>query len=203
MEPRLYQLFFHEWKRNYGSNRVPIWKPLFTFAQKWRHGKLYRNYDLHYVVPYSSEHGSDDVAFYCSKYLLKPVERENRLRFALKSNLSVEDFKATWQIVRSRFFCSKGFGAASDFEKDFISLCIDNSCRDSDGLKYYASDGSTQPLARYYRKFCGVAQAESSFASRPEFKDARSISDLLRSIENGDIIISKVRDHDISPFYPD
>lgn len=198
----MYKTIFSEWRRNYGSNRVPIWKPLFTYHQKYRHGKLYRNFDLHYVVPHSTEHGSDDVAFYCSKYLLKPCERENKLQQALKLNLDPADFNSTWSLVKSRFFCSKGFGAYTEFEKRYIGICIDNSCHDKDGLKYFGTDGSTQPLARYYRKFLSPGAAVFSFTARPDFIDGRSISELLRSVENGSRIVEQVSNHDISSFFP-
>lgn len=199
----MYRVVFDEWRRNYGSTRAPIWKPLFTYHQKYRHGKLYRNFDLHYVVPHSTEHGSDDVAFYCSKYLLKPCERENRLQKALKLNLEPSDYNDTWKIVRSRFFCSKGFGGYTDFEKRYIGLCIDNSCQDPDGLKYFGTDGSTQPLARYYRKFLTSDQAIASFSSRPEFIDSRPVPELLRSIERNALIVDQVRDRDLSSLFPE
>lgn len=77
LEPYLFRLFLSEWKRNYGSDRKPIWKPLLTYKKAFRHGRMYSNYDCHYVVNHSTENGSDDVAFYVSKYVLKPSDKES------------------------------------------------------------------------------------------------------------------------------
>lgn len=203
IEPKLYKVVFDEWRRNYGSRRNPIWKPLFTYAQKWRHGKLYRNFDLHYVVPHSTEHGSDDVAFYCSKYLLKPCGKEVKLQQALKLNLDPLDYEDVWKIVRSRSFASLGFGGYTDKEIAYITACIDKSADDIDGLKYFASDGSTQPLATYYRKFLDGPHAIRTFKARPDFPDNRPVSELVRIIDNGDRVTFEVAQKDVSPFYPD
>lgn len=204
LEHKLYWIVRKEWKRNYGSNRVPVWKPLFTYKEAFRHGQIYRNFDLHYVVPHSTEHGSQDVAFYVSKYLLKASNKEKRLQQALRLNYSEEEYNEIWNIVKSRAFWSKNFGSATDFEKSFVRSSILRSASDEDGFKMYFSDGSTQPLAKYYRKFVDADSAIKSVAARGGtlVVDDRSGLEKVASIKKGAIVQDKLRNNDISEFYP-
>lgn len=204
IEPKMYRLFFNEWRRNYGSTRSPIWKPLFTYRCKFVGGKKFSNYDCHYVVPHSTEHGFDDVAFYVSKYVLKISKKEKALWSALRLNLPEDEFNSVWKVVKSRSFFSKGFGAASDLEVDYVKSCIDRSKSHPEGLKYFHSDGSSSPLPRYYRKFLSPEAAIESVAARggPITYDDRSFSEKMRSIERGKKIVQKVSEHDVSLFYP-
>lgn len=213
LESTLRPLVLKEWRRNYGSNRVPVWKPLCTYRSKYVGGKRYSNYDLHYVVPHSSEHGSDDVAFYVSKYILKSSENEKRLQQALHLNLvkvfddgSVDDleYNNVWSVVRSRSFFSKGFGAATDMEVNFVKGCIERSKSDPDGLKFFHQDGSSSQLPRYYRKFLSEEAALESVSATggPISFDDRTLSEKMRSIERGKKIVQQVSEHDISLFYP-
>lgn len=203
MEKHISNVLISEWRRNYGSRRNPIWKPLFTYRVKYAHGKRYCNFDCHYVVPHSTDHGSDDVAFYISKYVLKPSIRENRLQQALKLNLTPDQYEQVWNIVRSRSFTSLGFGGYTELEKRYVRNCIERSADEPDGLKYYGLDGSTQPLSRYYRKFLDEEHAIRSFKARPDYIEDRSVSEKLQVIENGRIIQEKVNNKDVSQFYPD
>lgn len=205
LESQLYRVVKSEWKRNYGSNRVPIWKPLFTYKEAFRHGQLYRNFDLHYVVPHSTEHGSQDVAFYVSKYLLKASNKEIRLQQALKLNYTEEEYNEIWNFVKSRSFWSKNFGAATDLEKNFVRSSILRSASDEDGFKMYFNDGSTQPLSKYYRKFIDADSAIKSVAARggPFVVDDRSSLDKVSSIKKGALLQDKVRSIDVSQFYPE
>lgn len=213
LETSVRNVLFSEWRRNYGSTRSPIWKPLFTYRSKYVGSKRYSNFDCHYVVPHSTEHGSDDVAFYVSKYVLKSSPKENALQSALRLNLVIEnpdtgeldtsEYENVWSVVKSRCFFSKGFGAASDFEIDYVRSCIDRSKDHSDGLKFYHSDGSSSPLPRYYRKFLSPDAAISSAVARGGTLtyDDRSLSEKMRSIERGKKVVQQVSDHDISEFY--
>ena len=47
LEKVLYDSLKFEWRRNIGSRRVPVYKSLFTFQQKYKGGKIISNYDLH------------------------------------------------------------------------------------------------------------------------------------------------------------
>lgn len=193
---------FKEWRRNVGSTRSPLWKPCFSYRSKFVAGKRYSNFDCHYVVPHSTEHGSDDVAFYVSKYLLKSSPKESSLQQALKLNLPDDEYSEVWNIVRSRSLVSKGFGAYTDLERDYVRYCIERSSSLPDGLKYYNSDGNSFPLSRYYRKFLSPLNAVKSVAARggPLTIDDREMSDKIRSQENGLRIRREVADRDISDF---
>lgn len=205
LESRIRKVLFSDWRRNYGSRRVPDWRPLFTFRQKYVAGRRFSNFDCHYVVPYSTEHGSDDVAFYVTKYLLKPSPKENSLQQALKLNLEPDEYDTVWRLVRSRSFSSKGFGAYTDTEIDYVRHCIDKSSNDPEGLKYYNLDGASFPLARYYRRFLSAENAIKSVAARggPLTLENRDISDKLASVENGNRIRAQVSKRDISEFFTD
>lgn len=204
IEPKLWNLFKSEWKRNYGSSRNPIWRPLFTFAQSYSHGVRYRNYDCHYVTSHTSENGSDDVAFYVSKYVMKSSNKELRLQQALKMNLPEDEFEDVWKIVKSKTLFSKKFGAATEKEISHIKYGIKLSSTDNDGLKYYSANGQSFPLARYYRKFVSAEDGLRSIESMggPIKYDDRSTSEKLQSISKGIVIKSKVDKRDLSELFP-
>ena len=91
LETWLFENVLAEWRRNYGSTRSPVYRPLCTYTRRWIRGELKTNYDLHYLNPRSSQNGVSDVAFYVSKYMLKRSDREKRLQQALKLNLVTYD----------------------------------------------------------------------------------------------------------------
>lgn len=204
-ETKIRKTLFMEWRRNYGSTRNPDWKPLFTYHSKIVAGKRFSNFDCHYIVPHSTEKGSDDVAFYVSKYVLKPSKSESRLQQALKLNLDESEYFATWRIVKSRCFWSKGFGAYTDTEKKYIRSCIKSSSNDPNGFQYINADGTKSGLARYYRKFVDAPSAILSVAARggPINVPDRTISELDNSVDNISRIRQQISIHDISEFTTD
>lgn len=118
LERTLFELFRSEWVHNVGSKRSPIYEPLFTYAEKFFNGKLYRNYDLHYVHDDGRE--SDEPAVisscrYLLSYLLKPSSYENTLSvlFTQCERYLPEDIsRKIKSVLRSRVYFSKhlGFG---------------------------------------------------------------------------------------------
>lgn len=203
LESKIRDVLFNQWKRNVGSNRVPLYKPCFRYRSKFVAGRRFSNFDCHYVVPHSTEHGSDDVAFYVTKYLLKASPKEVALQRALKLNLPPEEYEQVWQKVKSRSICSKGFGAYTDKEREYVKSCISRSASHSDGFKYFNLDGNSFPLARYYRKFVSADDAIKSCRARggPLTVDDRDISDKVRSQQNGERIRREVSNRDISDFF--
>lgn len=200
LESKIRNVLFHEWKRNYGTDKFPVWKPLFTYRTKYIAGKRFSNFDCHYVTPYSTEKGDDDVAFYVTKYVLKPSDKEKRLQQALSLNLDPIEYEDTWNLVRSRCLCSKGFGAATDLQKQYVKDCIHRSSRCENGFQFYAKDGSVSPLSRYYRKFVSPDDAISSVAARggPIVFDDRPQDLKERSIDHGKRIVSEIAKRDLS-----
>ena len=102
LESILFDALLAEWRRNYGSTRVPAYRPLCTYYRKFIGGKLSATYDLHYAVPSASDAGLASVAFYVCKYMLKPSTKEVRLQQALHLNLPDDEYETVWKTVRNR-----------------------------------------------------------------------------------------------------
>lgn len=201
-----------EWRRNYGSTRSPIYKPLCTYQEKWRNGKKYSNYDCHYVRPLDDDSESN-VAFYVLKYMLKRSDRETKLQQALKLNLSEDEYNDTYSLVRSRYIVSKGFGLNGSkspfgdwyYDEDivkYLKFCISKS---QDFPKFFNPvTGKSFPLARYYKNtssIFGIDEAtrfyfESDLKTLdtiPEFDD-KSHEQLLKSVSDYEKKIKQVSD---------
>ena len=176
---RLFDIFLKYWRRNYGSTRNPIWKPLCTFV---RRGEKY-NYDLHYLDPNSSKDGLDGVSFYVTKYLLKYDEYVEKFKSLLFFNLPYDDYKEAWLKFKPRMLLSKHFGLP--YDKETNSYCplvsahirkgIDFSLSHSGALfPFYVSrqNGSTYPLAPYYaRRFLTIQDQVEFVSRRPDIND--------------------------------
>lgn len=150
----------HEWRRNYGSSRSPFYKPLCTYQTLFKNGKLYSNYDCHYVRPLLGDDSEANVAFYVLKYMLKRSDRETRLQQALRLNLPADEYESTYSLVRSRYVSSKGFGLNAkktpfgDLEFDtelveFLRDCVKSS--DEFAKFFNPFTGQSFPLSRYYK----------------------------------------------------
>lgn len=215
IEPLLRSVLFREWRRNVAwtlsrkngvpipNTRKPVYEPLFQYKEKYVGGKLYKNFDLHYVTPHTTESGSDDVAFYVTKYLLKPSNKEIRLQQALRLNLSKFEYEEVWSVVKSRCLCSKAFGDATFEQMEHVVNGIERSQYDSTGLKFFNADGTSQPLASFYKKYVLPRHALNSVKATggPVFDSDRSQSQLNQSVERGDIIQEKVSKRDISELF--
>lgn len=156
LEKVMFDVVLSEWRRNYGSRRNPIWKPCCTYVRKFVCGKLRTNYDLHYVHPFGSKNCEADVAFYVTKYMMKPSDRAVRLRQALHFNLSEEEYNEIWSLVKPRHFESENFGLCSDKPPDSILRHLKKGISSSKGCSDYPLfinpvNGKTFPLARYYK----------------------------------------------------
>ena len=214
IEPYLRRVLSQQWKRNtaycfnkrgecVSNTRSPRYEPLYQYHQKYVGGILYKNFDLHYVVPHSTENGSDDVAFYVTKYLLKSSDKEIRLQQALRLNLSKEEYDEVWSLVKSKVLCSKAFGDCTFEQLLKVTECIERSKDNPDGFKYFVQNGTPQPLAKFYRKYVTPSQAVSSVVATggPVFNDERDISDKLRSVDKGVRVLEKSQNRDISEFF--
>lgn len=158
---RLYDIFLRYWRRNVGSTRTPVWRNLCTFKYT---SKSY-NYDLHYLDPWSSANGLDDIAFYVTKYCLKFDPWIDKLKSKLFFNLPEDDFKIVWDKLRPRRLISKNFGSIRDPKVvEHINKGIHLSLCDSNALfPYFISpvNGKTFPLSPYYsQRFLTIPQLE-------------------------------------------
>lgn len=64
------KLIQKEWSINVGTRKNPVYESLFTYKKKWQGGKLYSNYDFHFIAPLQNA-ADDDVYYYVTKYVLK------------------------------------------------------------------------------------------------------------------------------------
>lgn len=152
LENTIFHALLDEWKRNYGSTRVPVYRPLCTYYRKFIGGKLSATYDCHYALPSETDAGLASVAFYVCKYMLKPSTKEVRLQQALRLNLPDDEYETVWKTVRSRYFASKRFGYNSSAVRH-LRDSIDLSIRHKMDYPCFVNpdSGQTFPLARYYR----------------------------------------------------
>lgn len=176
LEKLLYDVIKSQWKVNISQcKRKPLYEPLFEFHCKLYHGILYKNYDTHYVRPKLGTSNSQNVVFYCMKYLLKGSSHDRKLQQALRLNLEPAQYNEIWNKVKSQARFSKHFGYGYNVEHpekptkavlDYIRKGIKAT---PSGTPYpiFSSpvDGKCFPLSPYY-------QARSQFYS---FKDAYKI----------------------------
>ena len=166
----LFTIFLRYWRRNYGSTRVPIWKPLLTYKRTSKH----YNFDLHYLDPTTSVDGLDGVSFYVTKYLLKHDPWVLKFKAKLFHTLEESEYKDAWSHFRPRVLLSKGFGSPDDESvKAYIKRCINLSLSSPNiplPMFFSRQNGSTYPLAQYYkRRFLTVDDAYVFAQRRPEF----------------------------------
>lgn len=150
LENIMFHAVLHEWRRNVGSTRAPVWKPLLVYKQCYRAGKLRSTYDLHYMDDHDTLAGNADVAFYVTKYMFKPSDRAERLQQALHLNLPPEEYDDVWKLIKPGFTVSPGFGMS---DVSYVRECIERSKQTSEFPKFYNPvDGSSFPLSRYYSR---------------------------------------------------
>lgn len=104
------------WAENVGTRKNPIYKPRFQYARKWSFGKVYTNYDLHWVDPSVTKDQTANVAYYVSKYMMKGSDRDTRRQQFLRLNLSEDEYLSVWKVIKCRMTCSKGLGLDARFE---------------------------------------------------------------------------------------
>lgn len=150
LQTKYFPIFLEQWRKNYGSRKVPDWRPLCTFKQQ---GKR-RNFDLQFVDTVTGD--ISDAAFYVTKYSTKFDDYVDRLKSAIRLNSDPDDFTEIWNTVKPRYLMSKGFGNVFS-DKVFqhirkgIELSIqDKSCFYPIFISPYT--GQHFPLAPYFRK---------------------------------------------------
>lgn len=212
LEYHCFHAVLKEWRRNYGSKRNPVYRPLCTYVRKMIRGRLKSNFDFHYVDPRTSNGDTCDVPFYVTKYMLKPSDREQRLQQALRLNLSDDEYEHVWSIVRSRSFQSLRFGYSGEKNvADYIRNCVRISRLSEDSPKFYNPfNGQSFPLSQYYQKFGELYTTDDAlfFNSKQNIKDNvyiddRHISEKLRSIEVFNKNVRLVDSHDESYIFDD
>lgn len=189
-EQRYFKIVLDEWKRNIAT-RIdengksvpdtfnPEYKPLCTFVRRRRaNGKLSTTFDFHYIDPTLTDssgviHDESDVAFYVTKYTLKASKYVDRLKSALKLNLSPEDFNKAWTVLRPKALVSKKWGNPdSPLVKKHVRKGIDFALEDPDlpyPVFFNPTTGQSFPLAPFYkRKMYTVSDALTMFYKAKE-----------------------------------
>ena len=207
LETRGFANVLREWRRNYGSHKKPDYKPCCTYIRRMIRGELKSTYDFHYINPSSSRNGSVDVAFYVTKYMMKPSEKAVRLQQALKLNLDKDEYEDVWKLVKPCMCASPSLGLSDDVQRSYIRSCIDRSKNtDSEFPRYYnLVSGQSFPLSRYYiRK--GVYNIDDSThfyfkSSKPSdmvMIDDRDYDTKVRKYEKLSKLQKVIDDHDSS-----
>lgn len=154
----IYDKLKEYWSVNIGSRSHPVYVSRFSFVRKLIRGKIFSNYDLHYVNPALTPNGTSDVAFYVLKYMLKYNDRTTKLQQALRLNLSPEDYETVWSIVKPVRQCSLGFGLNLwDKTPDpriikYLRDCVRRTPNGSFYPFFYSPiNGMSFPLCPYYR----------------------------------------------------
>lgn len=163
LERVVYDKLKDYWSYNVGTNRKPIYKPRFEFVQKYIHGHLKTNYDLHYVNPALTPNGTSDVAFYIMKYMLKYSVRTLNLQRALRLNLDDSDYRFFWNLVKPTYQSSLGFGFNTFHGKrdsriiDYLHSCV---LKTPNGMPYPCyfnpNNGMSFPLSPFYRNVSDI-----------------------------------------------
>lgn len=163
LETRLSSLILSEWKRNYGTVRNPVYRPLCTYVKKLINGVWKYNFSLEYVFRNSSK-SVDDVSYYVTKYMLKSDLRSVRLQQAMRLNLPEDEYNSAWLKVRPHSQWSKGFGAPdSPRVLSYLRRCISSCLLNGEEFPRFLSPaGKSMPLAGYYKSRGSILPVEDS-----------------------------------------
>lgn len=219
LESVISKAVLHEWRRNYGSDRMPDYKPLCSYVRKMVRGKIRTNFDCHYVNPVLSQGQEADVAFYVLKYMMKPSDRVRRLQQALHLNLDVDEYESVWKIVRPRHFESEAFGLGQCVKDNcgkyvihpdvlkYLRSCVQSSKLTEDSPKFYSPvTGKSFPLAKYYKKFSEIFSYDDALdfyyndtkgrVDNVIIPDDVHVSQLLKKVDDFNDKLNRVESYD-------
>lgn len=172
LEKIIHDSLLSEWRRNYGSTRLPIYKPLCDYVVTTKG----RTFDLHYVRPSATSAGESDVAFYVSKYMCKYSKYVDSLHSALKLNTEPDEFKEVWKLLAPKCVRSHDWGDCTNPKvRDHIRKGIDIALRDPKlfyPIFINPISGHEFPLSPYYRKkFITLEDAHTFYYKFKEYPD--------------------------------
>lgn len=154
MEKPLREYIKTHWAVNVGTRKNPVWEPRFTYRKRFYGGKLYQNFDLHYVNPNLTSEGVQNVAYYVSKYMLKASPKEEARQQFLKLNLQEEQYEKVWKQIKCKLLISKGLGLDASFETvervEYVPLPLDEfaALYDADDLPPDASETTKRVIIK-------------------------------------------------------
>lgn len=108
------------------------------------------------------------MGFYVLKYMLKKQSYEEKLQQALRLNLEEDEYRDTYQKVKSRWLSSKGFGLGNYYDEEihpkilkYLKSCIDRTPSDLTYPCFYTpTTGQQFPLAPFYKNNGKIFPAE-------------------------------------------
>ena len=158
----IHDVLLSEWRRNVGSKRKPIWQPLCRYIVA-PNGS--RTFDCHYVEPNASSNGPQDVAFYVTKYCLKPDPRLRKIQSLFKLNMEYSDYRYFWNLVSPHIWFSKEFGSPyHPAVKAHLLKGVKQSIADHNIYPYWinSDSGKMFPLSPYFQQrfFTGFLKKE-------------------------------------------
>lgn len=156
-------------KRIRVNTRNAVYKPLCRFIRDSR-GRS--TYDFHQVVPKRTKNGVLDVCTYVTKYCLKFDPWIVKKQQALHLNLSDEDYKRYWQILKPRVLISKNFGNDDVFlplVRKGINTAINR--REKYFLFIDPTTGKESPLSPYLRKYFATIDDKISLYNNSPQRD--------------------------------
>lgn len=151
IEKSLKSLCLAEWRRNLGSTRNPVYSDITTYCEKFRRGKLVKNYDLHLVQ--TVEGSIDDVLFYVLKYMCKDSKLYTKMKLCLDEFHNFEHNKAYYSdlnLLKPKIWKSIKFGITEN--TDYLIKNMIRLSRDEGALSpYFIYKNHRYPLSRYYK----------------------------------------------------
>lgn len=204
----IHNIMLNEWRRNIGSTRNPKWLPLCTYIVTSQ-GR--RTFDCHYVAPDLSPNAENDVAFYVTKYCLKPNEKMEKLRKYLHINFSSEDYRKYWRKIGPQIWFSRNFGSANHPAViAHVNKGIDLAIQDKSPYPYFINpiDGKTFPLCTFFRQRIfnkdTLRRLSLFYTVDPnKQKEGKSLYQVFRDYDKFKNIRQQIEDRDIIDFFPE
>lgn len=223
----IHDVILKEWRRNVAytytkktkkrpipklipNSRNPVWLPLCRYIVS---PDGHRTFDCHYVDPRGSKNGEMDVAFYVTKYCLKPDPKMRKLQSWLKLNLSYDEYRYYWRLFSTHVWFSKEYGSPYHPKVvDHLRKGVEYAIQDMSIYPYWLStDGRTFPLATYFqdRFFNRAGSLYVKWFDRradwkiPDYYDERSREEIWRSDTAHYKRMDKLLERDMIDFFPD
>lgn len=183
LEKQLKSLCLFEWRRNLGSTRNPVYVDITTYCEKFRRGKLVKNYDLHLVRQY--EGSIDDVLFYVLKYMCKDSKLFKKIKFCLDEFHNFEhnkDYYKDLNLLKPKIWKSVKFGINSSTEEK-IRQMIKISRTEGSLSPYFIYKNHRFPLSRFYKSKFMTSDDVLFFAEKTFQKYGKIVYDGFDPVE--------------------
>ena len=178
------------WSENVGTRKNPVYECRLTYKERFNR----RTYDFHYVNPALSNDGEADVAFYVTKYCLKPNDYIQKIKRLIHCKVPEEDKLRIWNLFRPKRLWSNGVGAVtSPKQHELINKGYLMAHDNSSPYPYFVNpvDGSTQPLSPYYKREFTTVEDLEKFLSNSDSEFICDDATTLTEREDIDIIKRK------------